>query len=98
MTDEFAIKQIKEGKYSESRMVTVTDNWYPNYPNDQIELNINIYLRENNKARVCMSVWGMDDDQMVLHSPDMNPVYALFLYNTWKKYIFDRVPDGCNAV
>ena len=96
LTKDWASQQIAEGKYRESRMVTVTDDWFPNFPDNKVELRINAWMGEHNKATVIMSVWGADDDYVVLRSEPMSPVYAINLYKHWKEYVFDRVPDGCD--
>ena len=97
LTKDWATQQILEGRYRESRMVKVTDDWFPNFPEDKIVLNINVRMGTHDKqARVNMTARGNDDDYVALRSEPMSPNYAINLYKHWKEYVFDRVPDGCD--
>lgn len=94
-------KQFKQKR--EERMVQVTDDWYPCYPNNEVCLSICLgelkpYLKAPENKRIYtvhLSAWGMDDTGMELdyNSPGHRGC-AESVYNLWKKNIFDKVPDG----
>lgn len=88
----------------ESRMIEVTDNWWPCFPGNKIELRIYLYWENESenvpsKGAVRMIATGADDTYVEMEYEEEG-VYSLhsleFRYSHWKKYIFDKVPDGVN--
>ena len=92
--DKFA-KDIFDGKFRETRMVEATDNWCGNYDGNKIALFISIFPDYKNRKLFNVSVRasGNDDTYMVLRMEYCEQAKAISIYNTWKKYIFDKVPD-----
>lgn len=98
LSDNKFKEKILNHKYSESRFVKVTDNWCGNYKGNTIELSISIFPVFNKKDEYIVSILasGNDNTYMALRCTDYSCKYAVHTYNTWKKYIYDKVPDGCN--
>lgn len=98
-------KQFKER--TEHRMVKVTDDWFPCYPNGEIDLSITLrsykpYPGAGEKHTVyCVKIaaWGLDDTGVELEfSIEDGRGYAEGRYAFWKKHIFDKVPDGIDMM
>lgn len=90
-------KKLDSGGFQESRMVTVSDDWCPCYPENQVEMIICARRGFGHKDtyHTRISVWGADDTGVELEYEaygDHTAAYAI--YEHWKKYIFDRVPDN----
>lgn len=85
------------------KMVDVTDDWYPNYPNNQIFVKIALIYNENAidgtfPGQVYIWAEGMDDDYMELRYA---PNYAFLddlenKYNHWKQVIYGNIPNKVN--
>lgn len=92
-------RKVPEHK-EESRMVKVVDDWCPNYPGDEVELAIVFHeMAEYSGQRrpyylVRIRAWGYDDFGVELDYVTQSCECGYGRYNFWKKYIFDRVPDG----
>lgn len=86
---------MKEWKNrSEQRMIPVTDDWYPNFEGNKIRLKIVQYVF---REYICIiSAWGMDDYGLEMQFSSCYPEYVDAMYDRWKEYIFDRVPDHVN--
>jgi len=79
------------------RMVTVTDDWYPNYPDNKVKLSIFLsYKPRIDHYLVRMCVWGADDTGMELDFTSRDYDTLKYHYDIWKKHVFDKVPDGVN--
>ena len=90
-------RKLDNDGFKESRMITVTDDWYPCYPGNQVVLTITArrHLGHEDAYYARMSVWGADDTGIeMVYEAYTSPVMAYSIYERWKKYIFDRVPDG----
>lgn len=86
----------------ESRMIPVTDNWYPNYPDD----TISVYIKEmewrayekSRKPRYWVKIVasGRDDFAMSLEADCGEDRYrAERIYTSWRDNILDKIPtDG----
>lgn len=86
---------MKEWKNrSEQRMIPVTDDWHPNFEGNMVRLRIVQYFF---KEYICIiSAWGNDDYGMEMQYSSPYPECTDAMYERWKKYIFDRVPDHVN--
>ena len=76
----------------ETRMVKVKDDWYPCFEGGYVRLKIGQYFFKDHYCII--SAWGEDDTgvEMMYSHHAKEAVDAV--YDRWKKYIFDRVPDG----
>jgi len=75
------------------KMITVTDDWYPCFENNTVQLSMFIsYLDKHTFVRIC--VWGADDFGLEkdYHDSDYNNLISK--YNEWKETIFDAACDG----
>lgn len=75
----------------ELRMVTVTDDWFPCYPDNQVRLTIGIY--NFGRYYVKLTAWGMDDTGVEICADATDMDDSLVKYNELKK-IYDSIPDG----
>lgn len=81
----------------ETRMITVTDDWCPCYPDDKVKLNIIVRRKAGHKDAyvVVINAWGMDDTGVELvYEAGNNSDGAYDIYEHWKEYLYDRIPDG----
>lgn len=92
-------KEPVEGlcQFRVDRMITVTDDWCPNYPENKVKLSIFLsYMNQPDFhvqfVRIC--VWGADDTGMQLDYTGLNYYDLKWRYDMWKEYVFDKVPDG----
>lgn len=77
---------------SETHMVKVTDDWHPCFEGGYVRLKISQqFFRE---YYCVISAWGADDTGVEMQFSSAYPEYVDAIYDRWKKYIFDRVPDG----
>lgn len=92
------LKDIECGKFREKRMVNVIDDWYPCFKNNQICLSItlNSFRCQNNKFVLKISAFGADDTGVCLEYHTSFQENAIHMYNHWKKWVYDKVPDGCS--
>ena len=76
----------------ETRMVKVKDDWYPCFEGGYVCLRIAQHFFNEHYCKI--SAFGADDTgvEMEFSYPTKGAVDAV--YDRWKKYIFDRVPDG----
>lgn len=88
----------------ETRMIEVTDNWYPCFDGNKIELKI--YLHWGSKRQhypesgiVKIIAMGADDTYVEMEYTS-DGEYSLHRledrYSHWKRHIFDKVPNGVN--
>ena len=84
--------------FSSSRLLTVTDDWCPCYPGNQIELSI--YLTHFTKCEswdeyymIKISAWGMDDKGVEIYEKTDDCHKAI---RTCAKYLklYKSIPDG----
>lgn len=96
-SDAFAEK-IRNGEFDEDRMVKVIDNWCGNYEGDTIQLSIYIRtpLNKNDPFKVIVMAAGNDDFWLTLQYRTSSSGDAVLIFNRWKEFIYDRVPDGCD--
>lgn len=76
----------------ETRMVKVTDDWYPCFEGGYARLKIGQYFFKDHYCLI--SAWGADDTGVEMMFSHHDKEYVDSIYNRWKEYIFDRVPDG----
>lgn len=86
------MKEFKRKR--EERMVKVTDDWNPCYDDGMVKLSISQNFFQ--EYYCIISVWGMDDTGMEMQYSSPYPECVDAMYERWKKYIFDRVPDNVN--
>ena len=97
MGDKFCnsvLRKMEDGELYESRMVVVTDDWYPCFLDNRVCMAISVHKNFGKKYVVRIAVFGEDDFGVELSYTSEHPNVVYNLYNHWKKYIFDRVPDG----
>ena len=85
----------------ESRMIEVTDDWHPCYDGNKVKLSILLQEIRPSKSQtsyynVKVMAWGADDTGMELEYETKFQELAISQYNTWKHYVYNRVPDGIN--
>ena len=92
----------------EKRMVKVTDDWYPCFNENEIELKMFIYYNELNgcdefgepyedyTGMVKVIASGGDDFAMELAYTLPSKFYdnLIMVYETWKKHVYDKVPNN----
>lgn len=79
-----------------ARDVVVTDDWYPCFDGNRVHMCLNMF-KSGKDYRVIFSVFGEDDFGVCMHFNSTSMDQARYIFNSWKKYIFDRVPDGVNV-
>lgn len=73
------------------RMVTVTDDWYPCYPGNQVRVKLSLnYFRG---YYVMLSAWGMDDCGVVIERSAADYADALGQYEELNR-LYHTIPDG----
>lgn len=93
----------------ESKMVKVTDDWYPNFDDNQIMVSIRTMYHDDIPANdecpydipaggwVKVFACGADDTGVELErSGKFSQRYFEYIYHFWKEHIFDKIPDGIN--
>lgn len=75
----------------EKRMLTVTDDWFPCYPNSQVELRV--ALLNYNQYYLKLSAWGLDDTGVEIELDADNEEDGMNKYKMLK-WFFDSIPDG----
>ncbi len=91
------LRKMEDRELRASRMVTVADNWCPCFPDNQVCLNICAYKGTGRTYYVRISAFGADDMGVELYYTSSYPEEVYGRYNHWKKWIFDRVPDGVDV-
>ena len=84
--------------FSHSRMVTVTDDWFPCYPINQVELSLSLThfskcesWDDHYMAKI--SAWGMDDHGVEIEYIANNYQDAVHSYEKLSK-LYRSVPNG----
>ena len=96
-------KKSKYGKEQEGyalhkieKQVIVTDNWYPCYEGNKINVSMHVTnLKDSHFVKITAS--GADDFAVELIYRGTNYDDLMYHYNFWKEYIFDKVVDGINV-
>ena len=91
------LREMEDHELGESRMVTVTDDWCPCFPDNQVCLSIRAYKGCGRTYYVRVSAFGADDMGVALYYTSSSPEYVYGLYKHWKQWIYDRVPDGVDV-
>lgn len=78
------------------RDVIVTDDWYPCFDGNKAGIALSLNKSGKNYT-VIFSAYGADDFGMVMKFNSSSCECAHDVYQHWKKYIYDRVPDGVNV-
>ena len=74
------------------RMVMVTDDWYPCYPNNQIKLMLSLSYY-NNLYCTCLSAWSNDDFGLELYFESQNEKEIEKKYKEFYE-LYCNIPDG----
>lgn len=53
----------KVSKHKFIDMVSVSDNWYPNFPGDKVEVHVSMFYRDY-AFHIVHSYWGADDHSL----------------------------------
>ena len=56
----------KQKFHKKTKFLSTSDNWYPNYPDNQVEVSLHFDEGENGGNTWRVSVWGEDDMGMEL--------------------------------
>lgn len=82
------------------KFIKVDDNWYPTFPNNQVNMSLifnyfKLNKTDSNKLVRCC-VWGADDFGLEIdfESESLNELKDKFL--EWKKYLYDEIPEITN--
>lgn len=87
--------RINPNLYKE-RFITVTDDWYPCYPNQRVVLNLSFYkLYKMCKTRyiIKLTAFGMDDTGVEIEHTTKNKKVAIGLYQELEN-MYNAIPDG----
>jgi hypothetical protein len=87
LTEELNAMGIKKTE----RMVSVTDDWHPCYPGNQVRLKLS--LNYYHGYYVILSAWGMDDLGVIIEKTADNYAEALGQYVALED-LYHSVPDG----
>lgn len=74
------------------KMVTTTENWYPNYPENKVRVFLRIVQGYNEFVRI--AVWGADDFGLEM-SFNGTPLENRQKFTEWEDAIFHKVPEPC---
>ena len=77
---------------SEHRLVRVTDDWYPCFEGGYVLLHISQHFFKEHYVKI--TAWGADDTGVEMEFTSHSKDAVDSIYDHWKEYIFDRVPDG----
>lgn len=70
-----------------TKFVKVDDDWYPNFDGNKVIVTLTLF-----GGYVKFNAWGMDDTGVEMEYP----VHSKVVFNTWKKYIYDKMPEVVN--
>lgn len=91
------LRKMEDGELKASRDVVVTDDWYPCFPDNKVHVYISACKGSGKEYMVRIGVFGADDFGIAMMYRSKYPEEIYGLYNHWKKWIFDRVPDGVDV-
>lgn len=82
-------KRPKEYEVCErlSKLVSVDDDWYPNLCGNKVVVTLTLF-----GGFVKFNAYGDDDTGVEMECP----VHSKAVFNTWKKYIYDKMPEVVN--
>lgn len=76
------------------RIIAVTDDWHPCYPNNQINLMLSLN-HYNNLYYTRLSAWGNDDFGLELYFESQSEKEAEKKYKEFYE-LYCNIPDGVN--
>ena len=90
------VKYVPEFKArKECRMVKVTDDWYPCFDDSSVKLSI--MTQSFGDMYYCkIMAWGADDTGVEIEYTSQELAMVNGIYDHWKRYIYDKVPNGVN--
>ena len=93
--------KIKTNYYDIEKMVKTSSNWCPNYPNDEIKISMLLYDGwEDIIVKVIAE--GMDDTGVELEYTAEKTPFGYYMadrvWEQWKEYIYDKVPDTPDGI
>ena len=77
---------------SETRYITVTDDWFPNIDGNKIVVKIS--TGDFNGYYVKITAFGGDDNGVELYYDAYDLAQLEEIYRHLKFFVFDRIPDG----
>jgi len=90
-------KKIKIETVRIEKLITTTDDWYPNFEEDKVRLSLSNIRGSNNRqwdiVRIC--VWGNDDFGLEMDFEGGTEIENEAKFNFWKEKIYDKVPEPC---
>lgn len=96
MSGRLKKSKIEEFNFEATRSIVVTDDWYPCFEDNRVVIALRT-LRDGKNFRVRFSAYGADDFAVAMEHRTDSPEYAYSLFKWWKKWIFDRIPDGIDV-
>ena len=77
-------------------MITVTDNWYPCFEDNQVCASLSLH-KSGKEYAVLFSVFGADDFGVCMKFRSTSCEQSHYVYRSWKRFILDRIPDGVDV-
>ena len=87
-------KKKKEPDFIQNRvkkMITVTDDWFPCFEGNQVEVTLGMYFFKN--YYLILSVWGADDCGVEMQYTALDENDGKAKFDEWKK-IYDSIPES----
>lgn len=81
----------------EHRMVKVTDDWYPCFDDSTVKLTI-MTQRFGDRYYCKIMAWGADDTGVEIEYVSRELAMVNGMYDHWKEYIYDKVPNGVDRI
>lgn len=80
----------------ECRWITVTDDWHSCFVDNTIGVSLHMFV-SGKEYRVIFSAFGNDDFGVCMKFNSTSCEQAHSIFKHWKRFIFDRIPDGVNV-
>ena len=76
------------------KYVTVTDNWHPNFNNNQVKVTLGVFSY-NNSCYVKLMAWGADDFGLEICKENLTFQKALRFYDKLN-ILYESIPEVTN--
>jgi hypothetical protein len=84
-------KQTIEIVKTDPVFIKTSDDWYPNYPGDEVRVSMSFVKKKNEQNNV-VCVWGADDCGMEFWSPDRELVRSKYReICSWDNVTFEKL-------